>query len=233
MCESKFIIEKANAISVEQTNILETEFIVARLENKFDFYSEEPAFILVKQNVNSIEENYFCIFRIRIWNSKGKCFSWSIYSMERENFSNLIVRRVIWDLERDTKTVQENVRKNRERMLAMWPTLDICNKYISSQQAGSIIQFISNMDKKIGNGIILYENTNPDWKWRDLELMRIYDWGQIHYIWCTSRKNEDVEREIEKMIMVLNASIDEQQENIFSMVIHYSDFPFPTWEKMG
>ncbi len=115
----------------------------------------------------------------------------------------------------------------------MWPTLDICNKYISLQKAGSIIQSISNMDKKIGKGFILYENSYPDWKWRDLELMRIYDWGQINYIWCTARKNEDVEREIEKMIMVLNASIDEQQENIFSMVIHYSDFPFPTWEKMG
>ncbi len=115
------------------------------MENKFDFYSEEPAFILVKQNVDSVAENYFCFFRIRIWNSKGKCFSWSIYSDERECFSNLIVRRVIWDL----------------------------------------------------------------------ELMRIYDWGQIHYIWCTDRKNEYIEKEIEKMIPVLNFAIDEAQDTIF------------------
>ncbi len=43
------------------------------------------------------------------------------------------------------------------------------------------------------------------------------------------RKNEDVEKEIEKMIMVLNDSIDKIQDTIFSMVMHYSEFPFPTW----
>lgn len=53
--------------------------------------------------------------------------------MARECFNNLIVRRVICDLEKDTKTVQENIRGNREKILDLWPTLDICNRYITSQ----------------------------------------------------------------------------------------------------
>ena len=229
MSENKFVTEKGNAISIEQNNISETKLVILRMENKFDFYSEEPEYITVMQNEDSMAENYFCIFRVRIWNSKNKCFSWSIYSVERECFNNFIVRRVIWDLERDTKTVQENIRKNREMLLNLCPTLDICNKYVSSKQAGFIMQSMSNLDEKIGKGFILNENKNPDWKWRDLELMRLYDWGQIHDTWSTTRKNEHVEKEIEKMIMVLNDSIDKIQDNIFSMVIHYSEFPFPTW----
>lgn len=229
MSENKFVTEKGNAVNVEQTNILETKLVIERMESKFDFYSEEPVSITVKQNENSIAEKYFCIFRVRIWNSKNKCFSWSIYSVERECLNSLVVRRVIWDLERDTKTVQENIQENRERLLTLWPTLDICNKYLSSKQACLIIRSMSNLDEKIGKGFILNENNNPDWKWRDLELVRMYDWGKIHYTWCTDRKNEHVEKEIEKMIIVLNESLDEIQDKIFSMVINYSDFPFPTW----
>ena len=38
MSEHKLLVEKGNAISVEQTNISETKIIMKRLENKFDFY---------------------------------------------------------------------------------------------------------------------------------------------------------------------------------------------------
>lgn len=116
MSENKFVTEKCNAANVEQTNILETKLVIKRMESIFDYYLEEPVSVTVKQNKNSMAEKYFCIFRVRIWNSKSKCFSWSIYSAERECLHSLVVRRVIWDLERDTKTVQENIHEDRKRI---------------------------------------------------------------------------------------------------------------------
>ncbi len=56
MSEHKLLVEKGNAISVEQTNISETKIIMKWLENKFDFYSEEPVSITVKQSANSVAE---------------------------------------------------------------------------------------------------------------------------------------------------------------------------------
>ena len=99
----------------------------------------------------------------------------------------------------------------------------------SSKQAYFIIRSMSDLDKKIGKGFILNENNNSDWRWRDLELMRNYVWGKIHCIWSGDRKNEYVEKEIVKMTTTLNDSINTTQDNIFSMAMHYSDFPFPEW----
>ena len=56
MSENKFVTEKGNAISIEQNNISETKLVILRMENKFDFYSEEPVSITVKENENSTSE---------------------------------------------------------------------------------------------------------------------------------------------------------------------------------
>lgn len=73
-------------------------------------------------------------------------------------------------------------------VLTSYPSIATFNKYILLPQSNSIIQMIKNLDEEVENGFILKENENPTWEWRDLELLRLYDWGQIHFTWSTEKK---------------------------------------------
>lgn len=74
----------------------------------------------------------------------------------------------------------------------------ITNKAImgSIEEENGIIHLINNLDSEVKSGFTLYRNSNPTGEWRDLEIFRLYDWGQIHLTWCTDRKNESVEKSI-------------------------------------
>ncbi|MBD5466352.1 MAG: hypothetical protein HDR22_11190 [Lachnospiraceae bacterium] len=225
MLKNKCPIDIGNAAIITNKIAIGTNFLMGRLENIFDFFSEEPFTIMVKEEENSIEEEYTCILRIRFWNRMQKSSSWSIYSKDRENLNNIIIRRVIWDLNKDKEIAKNGIRENRAEALESWPSIAICNKYIFSPWSNHVIDLINGLDLEIKNGLILYENSNQTWEWRDLEMLRLYDWGQVHLTWCTDRKNEDLEKRIKELIVGLDFTIERINEDIFSMTLNYSVNP--------
>ena len=214
-----------NVKSIKSERIKGHIFPIKRLEDLFDFFSEEPASIFVKKNENSERECFRRVLLIRVWRQKHYNFSWSIYSKERENFDSLIIRKVIWDLDKDTKLYQEIVREKQMEIPEYWPSIEIRNMYITQKQARKIVRLINKLDSEIKNGFVLRKKSNPVWEWRDLEILRSYKKGQIHFTWGSRRENTRVQNKIKKLVLELDISTQKMNTNIFEMVLNYSRDP--------
>jgi len=178
MIGNRFPIEIGNAENFNKKALSESKITMIRLEDMFNFLSEELTSITVKEKENSITREYICILRIRFWQQaiwehiKRSC-SWSIYSSNREKLDSIILHRVIWDTKKDEELVKKNVvwdlkkgeeilKKNMEEHqkmdMAMLPSIDIRDQYIVYPQSAPIIQLVHNLDTEIGNGFMLYPN---------------------------------------------------------------------------
>lgn len=198
-------------------------FVMTRWEDIFDYFSEEPVSITVKEKENSSEKEYTRILRIRIWNQRKRCISWSVYSEERENLDKLVIRRVKWDMRKDEEWLTKHVKENRAAALKRQPTMEICNIFLLSNQSDPISRLIDSLDSEIKYGFSLHENSNPTWEWRDMEMLRLYNWGQVHLTWCPDRKNEEVERKMKELAAGMDYAIEKADENIFEMNLNYSN----------
>ena len=125
------------------------------------------------------------------------------------------------------KKGEEILKKNIEahQKIDMLPSIYICDQYIASSQAAPIIQLVHDLDTEIENGFILYQNDVERGEWNDLELLRLYDWGQVHMTWCPEKKNECVEQSIKKLVSGLNTYIEQENTNIYSMCLNYNETP--------
>lgn len=225
MTKSNFPNGVGNAKTVKSKRIKGHIFPIRRLEYLFDFFAEEPASIFVKENENSERECFHRILLIRVWRQKHYNFSWSIYSKERENFDSLVIRNVVWDLDRDTKLYQESVKEKQTRTLEYWPSVEIRNVYITQKQVRKIACLINKLDSEIKNGFVLQKKSNSVWKWRDLEILRSYNNGQIHFTWGSRKENKRVQNKIKKLVLELDISAQKMNTNIFEMVLNYSKDP--------
>lgn len=114
MIGNRFPIEIGNAENFNKKALSESKITMIRLEDMFNFLSEELTSITVKEKENSITREYICILRIRFWQQaiwehiKRSC-SWSIYSSNREKLDSIILHRVIWDTKKDEELVKKNV----------------------------------------------------------------------------------------------------------------------------
>lgn len=225
MLKNNFPIGSGNVDVITTKTVRENIFQIKRLEDIFDFYSDEPSSITVKKEENNEKELFRCILRIRVWRSKHNNFAWSIYTKDKETFSSLIIRRVVWDLDKDTELFMRHFRENQAELSERWPSVEICNTYISTHQSEKVIHLINNLDAEIKEGFILKENNNPSWKYRDLELLRLYDKRQIHFTWSPTKENKGVQNKIKQLVLGLDLAIEEANENIFEMVLNYSEDP--------
>lgn len=222
MQKMMYPLNHSNAEILIEKLVLKTKLTMQRFENMFDFLSEEPVIMSVKEKENGTEEIYTCILRIRVWRNIKESCSWSIYSQDRQELKNIIVRKVIWDMDKDTAFAKKNVKTHREMVLTSYPSIATFNKYILLPQSNSIIQMIKNLDEEVENGFILKENENPTWEWRDLELLRLYDWGQIHFTWSTEKKNENVEKTLKQLTSMLDSIVEKYDKKIYSLSLNYS-----------
>lgn len=236
MVSNRFPIDTGNATNINKKSVSESRLIMYRLENIFDFLSGEPNSIIVKEREGGSSKIYKCILMVRfweqvIWDDMKRSCSWSIYSNDRHNLNNLILRRVIWDSKKDREFVKKNIIEHQEMVMEMSPSIEICNQYIACPQSDHIIQLVFDLDAEIENGFVLQENNTEMGQWRDLELLRLYDWGQVHMTWCTEKKNECVEQCIKKLVSDLNTYAKQENANIFSMCLNYSATPerFRNW----
>lgn len=213
-----------NANFIVEQKQSECKLTMLKYENTFDFYSEEPSSILIKKE-NNKEWIANAILRIRIWHRKNQSYSWSVYANDRHEFNKIVIRKVVWDMDKDIENARVCANKDKKKLLILWPFITTFNKFISACEAANVIEMIKNLDSTIEKGIILYENKNPTWEWRDIEVFRLYDWGQVHAIWNTNKKNEEIEKKVKKLISILNLLIEKTHDNIYSMSLNYSINP--------
>lgn len=214
-----------NANFIVEQKQLECKLTMLKYENTFDFYSEEPSSILIKKENNNEEWIGTSILRIRIWNRKNQSCSWSVYANDRHEFNRIVIRKVVWDMDKDIENAKVYAKKDKKELLILWPFITTFNKFIFTSEAENVIEMIKNFDSTIEKGIILYENKNPTWEWRDIEVLRLYDWGQVHAIWNTNKKNEEIEEKIKKLISIFNLFIEKTYDNVHSMSLNYSINP--------
>lgn len=210
-------------VNVMNTKTVREKFTLNEImEDIYNCLLKEPKSIGIKRDENSKKEVFVRIIRIHAGHQKNKNYSWNIYSREREAYSDLVIRRVIWDLDKDIKLLKEH--KGKRIPLTEWlPSAEICNIYIPPFEAEKIIHLIKKVDSEVEKGFILHKNKNQSKQWHDIELLRLYDWGQIHLNWCSDRKNKEVENRIKKLVKELDSAIKEGNENIFEMTLNYYD----------
>lgn len=230
MTDSSFPAENGNAEFINKKAMAESRLSMFRLESIFDFCSGEPGSFSVKEKQNSVAKRFACILNVRfweqeIWDDIGRCCSWSVYSNDREKLGSIILRKVVWDSKRDREFAKRNEKEHQETVLAMLPSIAIHNQYIAYPQSESIIQLVHELDAEIGNGFILHENDSERWEWRDLELRRLYNWGQVHMTWCPDKTNERVEQSIKKFVSGVNPLTEKNYEDIYSMDLNYALTP--------
>lgn len=225
MIDNKFPINNSNADVIIEKLVPKTKMVMIRFEAVFDYLSEEPAFISIKEKEDSMYEKYNCALRIRIWNSSKKSYSWSIYFGENQEINNLVIRKVTWDIDKDIAFAKSNIKENREMVLKTYPSISIDSEYIPHIESNRLIQMIKEFDEVIGSGFVLNDNINPTWEWRDLEIIRLYDWGKIHFIWCTNKKNDKVEEKIKELIFHIDMALNNCTKRINLMDLEYSITP--------
>lgn len=225
MINDKIPSNYGNAKIISENVLPSSQLAMLKYENTFDFFSEEPTSISVKVSEKGEEEIFICILRIRIWNRKKKSFSWSIYSKDRSDLKSVIIRKVIWDMDKDMDNIRKYALPEKKVILMSWPSIINDNKYLSKQESVNLVQKIRELDMMIENGFILHENNEITWEWRDLELLRLYDWGQIHFTWSQNRKNEKVEKNIKDLILEIDSNIQKNYKNIYSLELNFSISP--------
>jgi len=215
-------INKGNSGRIIEKCIPIIKLPMLRYESVFDFYSEEPPSISIQVDDKSNKAEYEQILRIRRWNTNKPSFSWTVYSAEREELNDIVVRKVIWDMDVDMKYAKEKIRNQKQDLLMNWPSITTQNNYIPSCCSENIIQMINNLDSIIKHGILLNANINPSWEWKDLELKRLYNWGQVHSTWSTNMKNVDVENRINMLITTLDSIENKACDEIQAIYLNYS-----------
>lgn len=225
MLNDKCPVETGNATEIKCKMTSKIGIVMLRLEDIFDRFSDEPRSIVVQKEKNGEEEGYECILQVRIWNWKKKCYSWEIYSAEREEPGDLVIRRVIWNLDEDEGELRENIRERRQDMLKMWPSIVIRNQFILADQANSVKGCLRMFDRSLEKGIIIHKNKKPAREWRDLEIRRLYDWGQIHLTWSPGKKVQHIEKKIKMLILGLDSAVEDTHKKIYSMTFIYNGKP--------
>ena len=213
----------SNIITENHSRILNLPMI--KFESIFDFYSEEPPAISVQIGVNEQKIIHEQILRMRQWNVEKPCFSWTIYSPEREELRGIVIRKVEWDIGKDKELIKANIREFPQEYVEKWPDITTVNYYIELSHYKDIRNALNNLDNIIRSGIVLEKNDNPNWEWRDLEVKRLYDWGQIHNTWSTHMKNQRVENVLKTLIDILNFYSDKIENKVQVIDLRYSVLP--------
>lgn len=199
MTDSSFPAENGNAAFINMKAMAESRLSMFRRESIFDFCSGEPGSFSVKEKQNSVAKRFVCILDVRFW--------------EQEIWDD-IGRCCSW-----------SVYSNDREKLGSIILRKVVWEYIAYPQSEPIIQLVRELDAEIGNGFILHENDSERWEWRDLELRRLYNWGQVHMTWCPDKTNERVEQSIKKFVSGVNPLTEKNYEEIYSMDLNYALTP--------
>lgn len=224
-------VETGNSKIINEITSSILPLTLLRYESIAEFYTEEPMQIFVKLSENDEVTVLEQVFRLRMWITNTKIFSWSIYCNERE-FSNtdssgLVLRHAVWDRWFDTKRMKEASKTDNEKLLNSWPSIKLRNIYFSRHNITSLSKLVSKVDSLVSNGIVLKkrkaDSSQPVWK--DLEIMRRYDWGQVHSTWSPFMENHTIEKNLFSLCEEFEKQINLGNDSIYKMSLDYN---YPT-----
>jgi hypothetical protein len=228
-------INTGNARTINEVCSPILKLSMLRYEAMFDFYSEEPYSINVQLNEGEDRHRFEQILRIRKWGMHAKSYSWCIYSQEREwnkdanndidIINGLIIRQVMWDMKSDIDKIKNSDQNDKQQLIDAWPSLYTKNIYIDSKETADLVRMLSEFDQIIENGFFVERNNNPDWNWKNVEIKRLFNWGQIHTTWSPSKENVEVEKKIEGLNEFFSLFIDRRTNEIHSLDLDYSIKP--------
>lgn len=224
--------EKGNAVRIREVCHPTIPLTLVRYEAISDYYTEEPKLISVKPTKVDDFAIFEQVFRLRIWVPNEKTYSWCIYSEEREWMASkespcgIIVRHVVWDRKKDLASVKR-VKDKREGLLKKWPTITTNNVFLSQGLSSQLIKDLKELDNALTKGILLRRRKRDEGKpeWGDFEIMRLYDWGQVHATWSPIMTNSHIECYTKNLSRQLELYITGNSATVYQMDLDYS---YPT-----
>lgn len=220
-------ITRTNAKNIEETSLAVIGFPYLRYDSIADFYTEQPQDVRVKIEEDREYLNFKQVFRVRIWQKNDKTRAYSIYSntsdVKDEENAGIILRYSEWDKGAD-QLVIKNTGKDGMKVLAHnWPKLYSTLFYYSTKNKDWISNLIVDFDQVI-------TTANPptkrekivDYKLTEYEIMRLFNWGQIHYVWAFNMSHEILEEKIRNFFSILDNTDDNSGEEVYKMQQDYT-----------
>lgn len=232
MCNIK-PIEKGNAQTINEICLpINPAFTLLRYEAITNFYSEEPQHIYLKLRESDKRCLFEQVFRLRVRIPNQMAYAWIIYSNSREwlnedgGTKGLIIRNVIWERSVDSERVKEIAKSNREVLLTSWPELQLSNIYLNPQVSTQLIDTLLKGDNILSKGIVLEERASEaeQPEWYEIEIRRLFDWGNVQALWSPDMENKDLERFCFNLNEKLKTYINKDLENVYQMDL---DFIYP------
>lgn len=218
-------VNSGNAENIIENICLPCSLVMIRYEELFDYYAEEPCSLTIQKKAGCKDEKFYCVFRVRTWNDRNGSNAWTIYSKDRKDFNNIILRKVYWDMEEDKKYAKDHVKDDRIQVLHAWPRISTYNQYCKKKYTDKLRRNMQKLDKIMENGFLLYETDKEKEQWREIEILRRYDWGQVHFTWDRSMRNAAVIKRIRKLIREIECLLKKPMDDVYSMSLNYSVTP--------
>lgn len=128
-------------------------------------------------------------------------------------------------MERDKKYAQDHIKNDRSQVLHSWPRISTYNKYCGKKDIDKLRKNMRKLDKIMENGFLLHETDKAIEQWREIEVLRCYDWGQVHFTWDTSMRNAAVIKRTMKLIREIECLLEKHMDDVYSMSLNYSVSP--------
>lgn len=223
------IINVGNADLIIEQALTPSKLAMIKWESIFDFYAEEPISITLQIKEDGKKMTFEKIIRIREWGEK-ECFSWSVYSQNREKINDIVLRKVVWDKQKDKNTMIA-CNEKYEEILNWWPSISVTNIYIPDAEVYNIRELIENMDTIMQKSIIFKKKKTSITERINVEYLRLYDWGQLHFTWESDKHIKGLSKNIRKLCKEFEKLLVIPLKEVASMSLNYS-IPIDLYKKV-
>lgn len=224
MFNKKLPIVKCNA-EIEEKKYRELcKFGMLRFEEMFDLYSTEPNSFSIELEESSEPVCLEEILRVRKIEFKGEALTCGLYADDTESPKKILIHYVKWDMEKDRSIMMSNKKELLgENFLSYCPNVIVNNICVTDDRYYScLLERIKAIDEVVSDGIELKDNENPDWRWKDIELLRNFYWGQVRVTWNTTKKNRILEKEIDAYLKQSEKIVNSEMKRIKKCTAYYS-----------
>jgi len=218
-------IEEGNASEIHEVCYPLIKLIMLRYEAISDFLAEEPYFIHIKKEKDTKTITCEKIMSLFLDVNNSHTVTYTIFSNEREEFSQdwySVVRKVYWDKKSDQLLMKENPDQ-REAYINAWPSITI--KSIITRGNDAVKGVIEGVDRIVVNGIVLSPRKEALPNWKDIAVMRRFDWGEVRNCWGASHQNTIMEEYIFDSLRKLEQVVTGEQSIFHKMMIDYQILP--------
>lgn len=223
-------IENGNALNINEKCFSIVPLTMIRYEALSDFYAQEPLQIRMRLTKETQFSDYEQVLRIRTWFPNKKASSWCIYAKERDwahvnnNSEGLIIRNVVWDVNFDLESLKSLKENERQTYLNNWPSLKLKTVFLNFNIVSELINTLQVFDRHLEKGIKLSKRkkTEKMQEWLEFEILRLFDWGQVHTTWSSFKTNIVLEDDILNLDKQLEEYMEVALNDIYEFDLDYS-----------